>query len=67
MTHDKPGPSPLARGTLLPGVIEAPKGFFGDAAQMISEDAWRASCQEYLDALANRESFTVDDDEEEED
>lgn len=47
-------------------MIEAPKGFFGDAAQMISEDAWRASCQEYLDALANRESFTVDDDEEEE-
>lgn len=49
------------------GVVTAPAGFFGEVAKMVSEDAWRATCQEYLDALDNRAQFTVDDDEDLED
>ena len=46
--------------TYCAAIVQAPDGFLGDAANMFDERTWRATCQEYLDALDNREAFTVD-------
>lgn len=42
-------------------VVQAKPGFLGEAAMMFSEEAWRSCCQEYLDALDNRDQMLIDD------
>jgi len=42
-------------------VVDAPAGFLGEAGHMLSEDAWRACCQEYLDAHGNRDQMLIED------
>lgn len=63
---------PLMQAVVIEGlrkyceaVVAQPVGFFGSVNNFVSEDAWRACCQEYLDTLANRDSLTVDEQEEE--
>lgn len=41
-------------------IVDAPPGFLGAAGNMISEDAWRGCCREYLDAYQNRDQLTVE-------
>lgn len=42
-------------------VVNAPAGFLGAAGEMFSEDAWRSTCQEYLNAYENREQMLIED------
>jgi hypothetical protein len=42
-------------------VVNAPAGFLGEAGHMLSEDAWRGCCQEYLDAHGNRDQMLIED------
>lgn len=41
-------------------IVDAQPGFLGAAGNMISEDAWRGCCQEYLDAYQNRDQLMVE-------
>jgi hypothetical protein len=42
-------------------VVKAAPGFLGEASNMFSEEGWRGCCQEYLDAMNNREQMLIED------
>ena len=42
-------------------VVDCPPGFLGEASNMFSEDAWKGTCQEWLDLYAKRDQMMIED------